>query len=264
MAKIESLKQRWLKDPGFRKAYDALENESAIARELMRVRVRAGLTQAELARQMKTTQSAIARMESGKSFPSLSTLARFSDATGEKLTVVLEPRKKSNHGTDAASRGDRAWLHSGQSGGPLGQLAYGAFAVQKLQAGQSDGLADKLADSRVEKLAAIPRGRLHGEGGMAGYEILEEYVHGQRADIDQGKAVTVEVRDRDTFERLVVRAKIAPPGTGLEGGEQLVLRDLAENVAADDWKIVVLEELDPESVEIKPVSDFRKDAGGGA
>ena len=260
MAKVESLKQRWLKVPGFRKAYNALENESAIARELMRVRVRAGLTQAELARQMKTTQSAIARMESGKSFPSLSTLARFSDATGEKLTVVLEPRKKSNHGTDAASRGDRAWLHSGQSGGPLGQLAHGAFAVQKLQAGQSDGRAD----SRADRPAAIPRGRLHGEGGMAGYEILEEYVHGQRADIDQGKAVTVEVRDRDTFERLVVRAKIAPPGTGLEGGEQLVLRDLAENVAADDWKIVVLEELDPESVEIKPVSDFRKDAGGGA
>ncbi len=99
---------------------------------------------------------------------------------------------------------------------------------------------------------------------MAGYDILEEYVHGQRADIDQGNPVTVEVRDRDTFERLVVKAKIAPPGADLEGGEQLILRDLAENVSADDWKIVVLEELDPESVDIKPVSDFRKDAGGGA
>ena len=68
MAKIETLKPRWLKDPEFRQAYDALENEFAIARELMRVRVRAGLTQAELARQMKTTQSAIARVESGKEF----------------------------------------------------------------------------------------------------------------------------------------------------------------------------------------------------
>ncbi len=252
MAKIESLKSRWLKDPEFRKAYDALENEFAIARELVRARARAGLTQAELARQMKTTQSAIARMESGKSFPSLSTLARFSEATGEKLTVVLEPRKKSNQGAGAARRGDRAWLDSGQSGGPLGQLAYRVSGVPDWQAGQSERLAEK------------PRGRLHREGGMAVYEILEEYVHGQRADIDQGNPVTVEVRDRDTFERLVVKAKIAPPGADLEGGEQLVLRDLAENVSADDWKIVVLEELDPESVEIKPVSDFRKNAGGGA
>ena len=248
MAKIESLKPRWLKDPEFRKAYDALENEFAIARELVRARARAGLTQAELARQMKTTQSAIARMESGKSFPSLSTLARFSEATGEKLTVVLEPRKKSDQRTDAAQHGDGAWLDSGQSGGPLGQLADHAPAMQKLRTG----------------LAAISRGRPNREGGMAVYEILEEYVHGQRADIDQGNPVTVEVRDRDTFERLVVKAKIAPPGADLEGGEQLVLRDLAENVSADDWKIVVLEELDPESVDIKPVSDFRKDAGGGA
>lgn len=252
MAKIESLKSRWLKDPEFRKAYDALENEFAIARELVRARARAGLTQAELARQMKTTQSAIARMESGKSFPSLSTLARFSEATGEKLTVVLEPKKKSNHRTGAAPQDDRAWLASGQSGGPLGQLAYRASSVPDWQSGQSDRSADR------------PRGRLHREGGMAGYEILEEYVHGQRADIDQGKPVTVEVRDRDTFERLVVKAKIAPPDADLEGGEQLILRDLAENVSADDWKIVVLEELDPESVDIKPVSDFRKGAGGGA
>ncbi len=248
MAKIESLKQRWLKDPEFRKAYDALENEFTIARELVRARARAGPTQAELARQMKTTQSAIARMESGKSFPSLSTLARFSEATGEKLTVVLEPKKKSNNGAGAAPNDGGAWLDSGQSGGPLGQPADRAPAMQKLRTG----------------LTAIPGGRKHKEGGMTVYEILEEYVHGQRADIDQGNPVTVEVRDRDNYERLVVKAKIAPPGTGLEGGEQLILRDLAENVSADDWKIVVLEELDPESVDIKPVSDFRKDAGGGA
>lgn len=245
MAKIETLKPRWLKDPEFRKAYDALENEFAIARELMRARVRAGLTQAELARQMKTTQSAIARMESGKSFPSLSTLARFSEATGEKITVVLEPKKKSNRRMDARLQSGRTRLDSGQAGRPPRQLAYGAFAVSEWYADQSER----------------PRGRLHREGDMPVYEILEEYVHGQRSDIDQGKPVTVEVRNRDTFERLVVKAQIAPPGADLEGGEQLVLRDLAENVSADDWKIVVLEELDPESVDIKPVSDFRRDAG---
>ena len=97
-----------------------------------------------------------------------------------------------------------------------------------------------------------------------GFEVLEEYVHGQRGEIDQGNTIIVEVRDQDTFERLVVKARIAPPGVALDDGEQLILRDLMENVSADDWKIQILEELDPESVEIKPVSDFRKDAGGGA
>ena len=149
MAKIETLKPRWLKDPEFRQAYDALENEFAIARELMRVRVRAGLTQAELAHQMKTTQSAIARVESGKSFPSLSTLARFSEATGEKITVVLEPKKKPGRQTDAAQR-KRGWLDAGQSGGPLGQLAYGASSVPEWQT--------------REEPAERPRGRLNEEG----------------------------------------------------------------------------------------------------
>lgn len=99
---------------------------------------------------------------------------------------------------------------------------------------------------------------------MAVYEILEEYVHAQRGKIDEGEAVTVEIRDRDTFERLVVSAVIGPPGTELEGGSTLVLRDLAENVAADDWSIKVLEELDPASVDIHPESDYRKSAPDGA
>ncbi len=96
---------------------------------------------------------------------------------------------------------------------------------------------------------------------MATFEILEEYVHSKRAHIDGGEAVIVEVRNTDTFERLVVKAMMAPPGTELEGGDDLVLRDLAENVSEEGWKIKVLEELDPESVDIAPESDFRKSAG---
>jgi hypothetical protein len=96
------------------------------------------------------------------------------------------------------------------------------------------------------------------------FEVLEEYIHAQRADIDQGKAVVLEVRNTDTFERLVVRALVAPPGQNIEGSEQLHLMNLAENVASDEWRIKVLEELDPEAVEIKPVSDFRKSAPDGS
>jgi ribosome-binding protein aMBF1 (putative translation factor) len=50
-----------MKDPGYRKEYDALEEEFALAAEVAKARDRAGLSQAELARRMKTTQSTIAR-----------------------------------------------------------------------------------------------------------------------------------------------------------------------------------------------------------
>ena len=99
---------------------------------------------------------------------------------------------------------------------------------------------------------------------MTTYEILEEYVHSQRAAIDQGNPVVVEIRDIDTFERLTVRARIFPPNSGEEGTDTLVLRDLAENVSANDWGISILEEVDPETADITPQSDYRKSAPDGA
>jgi hypothetical protein len=98
---------------------------------------------------------------------------------------------------------------------------------------------------------------------MTVYEVLEEYVHAQKAAIDQGEAVVIEVRDTDTFERLVVRAEVGPPERPLEEANPLILRDLAENISADDWTIKVIEELDPESVDIKPESNFRKHVPDG-
>jgi hypothetical protein len=99
---------------------------------------------------------------------------------------------------------------------------------------------------------------------MSVYEILEEYVLTQQAAIDRGDPVVVEVRNTDTFERLVVRARIAPPGREIAGGDELVLRNLAENVGARGWTIQVLDELDAENVQSVAVSAFRKDAGPGA
>lgn len=99
---------------------------------------------------------------------------------------------------------------------------------------------------------------------MTTYEILEEYVHSQRAAIDQGKSVVVEVRDIDTFERLTVKARIFPPQSSEEGADTLVLRDLAENIAANDWSISIVEEVDSETADIRPQSDYRKSAPDGA
>ena len=99
---------------------------------------------------------------------------------------------------------------------------------------------------------------------MARYEILEEYVEAQRGDIEAGQPVVVEVRDTDTFERLVVKALIGPPTRPVPGGDQLALMNLAENVSSDAWTIQVLEELDAETVPIRPQSAFRKSAPDGS
>ena len=77
--------------PGFQDAYDALEDEFAMLEQLIKVRARAKLTQAEIAERMKTTQSAIARLESGAHRASLSSLRRYAEATGHRLRISFEP-----------------------------------------------------------------------------------------------------------------------------------------------------------------------------
>jgi ribosome-binding protein aMBF1 (putative translation factor) len=81
----------WHKDPEYMKEYDALEEEFALAEAL--IRARADLSQAEIAKRMGTSQSAIARLESGRSRPSTRTLRKFAEATGMKLRFVFEPVK---------------------------------------------------------------------------------------------------------------------------------------------------------------------------
>ena len=94
MTRINVLHKKWLKDPEYRKAYDALEEEFALAAAIMKARNRAGLSQAELARRMKTTQSTVARLESGRGRPSTRTLGRFAKATGHRLKITFEPLAK--------------------------------------------------------------------------------------------------------------------------------------------------------------------------
>jgi ribosome-binding protein aMBF1 (putative translation factor) len=86
---FEKLKAQLLSDPKVKAEYDALAPEFEIAAELLRARLRAGLSQAELAARMGTSQSTIARLESGLTLPSTKTLLRFAGATGSKIRVRL-------------------------------------------------------------------------------------------------------------------------------------------------------------------------------
>ncbi len=84
------LKQELLSDPEVRREYDRLGPEFELIQALIEARNRAGLTQAELAERMKTTQSVIARLEGGRSTPTWSTLRRYAEATGSRLRVSLD------------------------------------------------------------------------------------------------------------------------------------------------------------------------------
>jgi len=90
---LRAVKRRWLKEPGFKEGYDALAAEFAVADVLIEARTRAKLSQAQLAQKMGTSQSTIARLESGSAKPSLSTLERFAKATGMTMRVVFEPAR---------------------------------------------------------------------------------------------------------------------------------------------------------------------------
>jgi transcriptional regulator with XRE-family HTH domain len=79
-----------MKDSSYRRSHEALAPEFALARAVIHARVQAGLTQEQLAKRMDTTQSVIARLESGRTRPSTQTLERLAAATGTRLKISFE------------------------------------------------------------------------------------------------------------------------------------------------------------------------------
>ena len=90
---VEEAAKTWMENPVFRAAYDALEDEFALASALIKARGDADLTQEQVAVAMGTTQAFVARLESGRVLPSTRTLARFAKATGTRLRISFEPEK---------------------------------------------------------------------------------------------------------------------------------------------------------------------------
>jgi predicted transcriptional regulator len=86
---FEKFKACLLANPKVKAEYDALAPEFEIAAELLRARLRAGLSQTELAARMGTSQPAVARLESSDTLPSTKTLLRYARATGSKVRVKL-------------------------------------------------------------------------------------------------------------------------------------------------------------------------------
>ena len=88
---VNALHKSWMKNPTYRREYEALEEEFSLAAALIEARARAGLTQDQVARRMKTTQAVVARLEGGGSMPSTRTLEKYAKATGTRLKISFEP-----------------------------------------------------------------------------------------------------------------------------------------------------------------------------
>jgi predicted transcriptional regulator len=90
MKSLKTLKAELLADAETAEAYQAMAEEYSVAHELIAARARAGLSQSEVAQRMGTTQSVIARMESGKRPPSMRTMQRFAQAVGGHVVLRID------------------------------------------------------------------------------------------------------------------------------------------------------------------------------
>jgi transcriptional regulator with XRE-family HTH domain len=85
----------WKKDSEFNTAYNELDTEFILLRELLLARQKTGLTQADVAGKMGTKAPAVTRLETALSgnghSPTLATLKKYAQAVGCKLEVHLVP-----------------------------------------------------------------------------------------------------------------------------------------------------------------------------
>lgn len=89
MKDFKTFKSEALQDPEFKREYEKLVPRYAVISELIAARLKKGITQKELAKQMGTTQSSIARLEGGNINPSLAFLEKVASVMGYKLTIRL-------------------------------------------------------------------------------------------------------------------------------------------------------------------------------
>lgn len=80
----------WIEDPEFRKEYEEVRAAFKDLDKVLELRARAGISQAEIAARMGTSQSAVARLETklGRGeLPGMSSLKRYAAALGKTVEI---------------------------------------------------------------------------------------------------------------------------------------------------------------------------------
>ena len=87
---VQDLK-RELKNPEFRREYEKLQPEFAVIRAMIEARIKKGITQKKLAAKLKTKQSVISRLESGRGNPTVRFLQKLAAAFNTRLEINFRP-----------------------------------------------------------------------------------------------------------------------------------------------------------------------------
>ena len=98
------VKDRLSADPQVRSEYERLEDEFSLRRAIVELRNASGLTQNAVAEKLGTYQSALSRLESGRSSMTVAYLARLADALDADLTVCFTPRSGERRGQRIEAR----------------------------------------------------------------------------------------------------------------------------------------------------------------
>jgi transcriptional regulator with XRE-family HTH domain len=87
----KQLRAKALANPEVKAEFESVRPEYAVLDEFLKIRAAKGLTQNQIAEKIGTTQSVIARLESGKSkhSPSIATLSRYAEALDCQLEIRL-------------------------------------------------------------------------------------------------------------------------------------------------------------------------------
>ncbi len=94
MSDLQELKNELMQDPDFKKEYEALQPEMDIVRAILDARIRAGLTQSQLAKKSGISQADISRLENGTRNPSIALLKRLAEAMDSTLKIEFIPKAK--------------------------------------------------------------------------------------------------------------------------------------------------------------------------
>jgi len=91
MRTFDSVLAEMMKDPEFKKEYDALEPEFAIIQAIIDARKNSGLTQKQLSEKTGIAQTDISKLETGNANPSLKTLKRLASGMDMSLKIEFTP-----------------------------------------------------------------------------------------------------------------------------------------------------------------------------
>ena len=94
MGTHDQVVSKLLRRPGVKKEVERIEREEGeLLDQLLKARLEAGLTQAQVAQRMGTQPPSVARLErslaTGKHSPSLATLRKYAQACGRELVLQI-------------------------------------------------------------------------------------------------------------------------------------------------------------------------------